>query len=173
MGELLDVMMRINFFFFLMMRRPPCAILILTLFPYTTLFRSTPGTNLNMQALEESKNNYLMCITFTTNKIGISTADITTGDFYTTEVEDMRKLLDEIMKFQPTEIICNDAFLVSGIDLVDLRERLHIVISTIDAYFFDDNASTQCILRHFKINTLIGLGLEDFPTGTIDRKRVV
>ena len=50
----------------------------------------TPGTNLNMQSLEETKNNYLMSIVYTTNKIGIAAADVTTGDFYLTEVDDIR-----------------------------------------------------------------------------------
>ncbi len=65
----------------------------------------TPGTNINAQALDESKNNYLMCIAYTTNSIGISLADVTTGDFFVTEVEDTRKLMDEMMKYQPAEII--------------------------------------------------------------------
>ena len=56
----------------------------------------TPGTNLNVQSLEESKNNYLMCITYTPTKIGISAADVTTGDYYVTEVEDVKKLMDEL-----------------------------------------------------------------------------
>ena len=58
----------------------------------------TPGTNMSMQALEETKNNYLMSITYMTSKIGISVADVTTGDFYLTEVEDLNKLMDEVIK---------------------------------------------------------------------------
>lgn len=127
----------------------------------------TPGTNLNMQALEESKNNYLMCITFTPTGIGMAAADVTTGDFYMTEVEDLRRLMDELMKYEPSEIICNDAFLVSGMDISDLRGRLHIAVSAIDPHYFDDQTCEQCILRHFRMKSLIGLGLEDFPTGTI------
>ena len=46
----------------------------------------TPGTNLNMQSLEESRNNYLLCIAYTSDGIGISAADVTTGDYYVTEV---------------------------------------------------------------------------------------
>ena len=65
----------------------------------------TPGTNLNTQALDERKNNYLMCAVYTQNRIGISVADVTTGDYYLTEVEDIRKLLDEINKYQPRELI--------------------------------------------------------------------
>ena len=127
----------------------------------------TPGTNLNMQSLEAGKNNYLMCITFTPAGIGLTAADVTTGDFYMTEVEDLRRLMDELMKYEPSEIICNDAFLVSGMDIGDLRGRLHIAVSAVDAHYFDDQVCVQSILRHFKVKSLIGLGLEDFPIGTI------
>ena len=127
----------------------------------------TPGTNINTQALEESRNNYLMCITYTQNVIGISLADVTTGDFLVTEVDDTRKLMDELMKFHPAEIICNDAFLVSGMDVEDLRSRLGISIYPLDAHIFDDTGCQECLKRHFKVKTLIGLGLEDFPVGTI------
>ena len=43
--------------------------------------------------------------------IGISIADVSTGDYLVTEVDNQRKLLDEIYKFTPTEIICNESFL--------------------------------------------------------------
>ncbi len=127
----------------------------------------TPGTNLNMQALEATKNNYIMCITYTPTKIGLAAADVTTGDFYTTEVEDGRRLMDELMKYSPSEIICNDAFYVSGFDIADLRNRLQMAISTIEPYYFDDEGCEKCIMRHFGTKSLIGLGLEDFPVGTI------
>ncbi|MCI9074105.1 MAG: DNA mismatch repair protein MutS, partial [Lachnospiraceae bacterium] len=127
----------------------------------------TPGTNLNTQFLEEGKNNYLMCVTFTPTGIGLAAADVTTGDFYMTEVEDLRRLMDELMKYEPSEIICNDAFLVSGMDIGDLRGRLHIAVSAADARYFDDKTCEQSILRHFKVKSMLGLGLEDFPTGTV------
>ena len=127
----------------------------------------TPGTNLNVQALDESKNNYLMCVIHTQNKIGISVADVTTGDYYLTEVEDVRKLLDEVNKYQPREMICNDAFLVSGVDVEDLRGRLNIAVNPLQAHVFDDDSCKKCLMNHFKVKTLIGLGLEDFPVGTI------
>ena len=127
----------------------------------------TPGTNLNMQSLEETKNNYLMSIVYTTNKIGIAAADVTTGDFYLTEVDDIRKLTDEMMKYEPSEIICNDAFLVSGADIADLRGRLHITVNALQAHMFDEENCRKCLMKHFKVKTLIGLGLEDFPVGTV------
>ncbi len=127
----------------------------------------TPGTNLNTQALDDTKNNYLMCITFISGKIGISVCDVTTGDYYVTETDDTKKLLDEIMRYQPSEIICNDSFMVSGIDLDDLRNRLGITIYTISAHMFDDDNCRKTLMKHFHLNTLTGLGIEDFPTGLI------
>ena len=127
----------------------------------------TPGTNLNLQSLEESKNNYIMSVTYAPNLIGISIADVTTGDFYLTEVENLRRLADEIMKYNPSEIVCNDAFLVSGADIEDLKTRLNISINSLNAHMFDDDGCKKCLLRHFKVSTLIGLGIEDFPTGII------
>lgn len=127
----------------------------------------TPGTNTNPQAIDERKNNYIMCITYLPEKIGISVADVTTGDYYVTEVESLKKLMDELMKYSPSEIICNDAFLLSGIDVEDLRGRLHICINALDPHYFDDDACKKCLMKHFKVNVLTGLGIEDFPVGII------
>ncbi len=84
----------------------------------------TPGTNLDMQALDESKNNYIMCIVYLADRYGVSIADVSTGDYYVTEVDSERKLFDEITKFSPSEIICNESFYMSGVDIEDLRHRL-------------------------------------------------
>lgn len=127
----------------------------------------TPGTNMNMQALEETRNNYLMCVTYTPTKIGLSLADVSTGEYLMTEVDDSRKMMDEIMKYQPTEIVCNDAFLVSGIDVGDLKGRLGITVYALESHMFDDDGCKECLRKHFKVKTLNGLGVEDFPTGMI------
>lgn len=127
----------------------------------------TPGTNLNVQSLEASKNNFLMCITYMPAKIGISVADVTTGDYYLTEVEDIKKLNDELMKYEPSEIICNEAFLVSGFDVDNLKSKYHISVNALEPHIFDDEGCKRVLLRHFKVNTLIGLGIEDFPVGMI------
>ena len=127
----------------------------------------TPGTNLNMQELDEGKNNYLMAIVCVGDHFGVSTADITTGDCYVTEIDEERKLWDEINKFVPAEIICNDAFLVSGVDVDDLRNRLHISVFALDSLYFGDDLCKQTLLEHFKISSLEGLGLADYDSGVI------
>ena len=127
----------------------------------------TPGTNLNMQELDEGKNNYLMAIVCVGDQFGVSTADITTGDCYVTEIDEERKLWDEINKFLPAEIICNDAFLVSGVDVDDLRNRLHISVFALESWYFGDDLCKQTLLEHFKISSLEGLGLADYDSGVI------
>lgn len=127
----------------------------------------TPGTNLNMQELDGGKNNYLMAIVCVGDHFGVSTADITTGDCYVTEIDEERKLWDEINKFLPAEIICNDAFVVSGVDVDDLRNRLHISVFALESWYFGDDLCKQTLLEHFKISSLEGLGLADYDSGVI------
>ena len=127
----------------------------------------TPGTNMDIQAMDAGKNNYLMSIAYFQGKSGISVADVTTGDYYLTEVEDNRKLLDEINKYVPSEIICNDAFLVSGVNIDDLKGRLGIICNTLDSHYYDEDRCKKCMMKHFHVSTLKGMGVEDFPSGLI------
>ena len=127
----------------------------------------TPGTNLNVQALEESRNNFLMSIAYFPGKIGLSVADISPGDYYLTELEDSAKLFDEINKYGPAEIICNDAFLISGMDIEDMRHRLRIAVNALESHYFDEDAAKKLLKKHFKVVALTGLGIEDFPLGVL------
>ena len=127
----------------------------------------TPGTNLNIQSLEESRNNFLMSIAYFPGRIGVSVADISTGEYYLTELEDNNKLLDEISKYAPSEIICNDAFLVSGVSIEDMRNRLRIAVNALEAHYFDEDGAGKLLRKHFKVAALTGLGIEDFPVGIL------
>ena len=127
----------------------------------------TPGTNITPGAIDENKNNYLMCIACFENGSGISICDVSTGDYYLTEVDSTQRIIDEIVKYSPSEIICNDAFLLSDIDFENLKGRYGISINALDARSFDDERCQRALLKHFKVNTLSGMGLTDFPLGII------
>lgn len=127
----------------------------------------TPGTITSAQALDETKNNYLMGIVYVGETFGISVADITTGEFLLTEVESERELTDEINKFNPSEIICNEAFYVSGVDIEEIKNRYHAVVSSLDNHFFSDEVCRKILKEHYKVGALSGLGLEDYDTGVI------
>ena len=127
----------------------------------------TPGTNIDMQSLDETKNNFIMCIVYLEDRYGIATCDVTTGEYDVTEVDSERKLLDELNRFVPSEVICNNAFYMSGIDIDDMRNRLHITVSALESWYFGDDLAKETLLSHFHVKQLQGLGLEDYECGVI------
>ncbi|HIQ74056.1 MAG TPA: DNA mismatch repair protein MutS [Candidatus Cottocaccamicrobium excrementipullorum] len=127
----------------------------------------TPGTITSAQALDETKNNYLMGIVYLDGVFGIAAADISTGDFFVTEVKSERDLYDELNKFSPSEIICNEAFYMSGVDVDGLKERHQVSLSALDGRFFEDELCRKVLKEHYHVGSLDGLGLGDYDTGVI------
>lgn len=127
----------------------------------------TPGTVVSAAALEETKNNYLMSICSVEDSIGIATCDVSTGDFNVTQTDELKKVIDEIIKFGPREIICNDAFMISGIDTEDLRNRLGIMIYSLEPHFYDEDIAKRTVSDQFGVKYISGLGLDDFNVGII------
>lgn len=127
----------------------------------------TPGTNLDTQAIDETKNQYIMCVVYIADRFGLSVADITTGDYFVSEYEDSGRLFDEIFKYMPSELICNEAFYMSGMDLDVLKEKLGITIYALDAWYFDDAVCQNALKEHFHVSSLDGLGLKDYDCGII------
>ncbi len=125
----------------------------------------TPGTNCSPSSLDEGRNNYLMGIVSTDNLFGLSVADVTTGEFLLTEVDSLGKLLDEINKFSPSEIICNDSFYINGLEIEELTGRLGISISSLAPHYFDEELCKKTLCRHFSVATLDGMGLGDYSAG--------
>ena len=86
-----------------------------------------------------------MCIAYMGNAIGLATADITPGEFMTAELSSERELMDEINKFTPSEIICNEAFGISGISIDEIKNRLSVSVSELEPWYFDDNKAAEII----------------------------
>lgn len=120
----------------------------------------TPGTNLSAESLEETKNNYLMCISHIGKYFGISVTDLSTGVFKTCQIQTVEKVIDEINKFQPSEILYQ-----TGIDQIEdihaVCERLQVAHTEAQDYYFDLGTDEETLKRHFHINSLEGLGLKD------------
>lgn len=127
----------------------------------------TPGTNLNTAAMDEGRNNYIMSIAYIGGKFGISIADVTTGDYYVTEVTTERNVVDEINKFMPSEIICNHSFLMSGMDIDDLKDRLSISVFELEEWYFDEEICSDVLKEHFGMVDLAGLGISNMSLGII------
>lgn len=120
----------------------------------------TPGTNLSAESLEETKNNYLMCISHIGKYFGISVTDLSTGVFKTCQIQTVEKVVDEINKFQPSEVLYQ-----SGIEQIEdihaVCERLQVAHTEAPDYYFDIDTDEDTLKRHFHINSLEGLGLKD------------
>lgn len=127
----------------------------------------TPGTNIDSMTMDETKNQYIMSIVFDAGRYGVSIADVSTGDYFVTETDSATKLFDEIYKFAPSEIICNEALYVSGIQLEDLKNRMQVAISALDAWYFDEDLCKKALREHFQVSSLESLGVADYECGVI------
>lgn len=122
----------------------------------------TPGTNLSSESLEESKNNYLMCISYVGKNYGISVTDLSTGLFKTCQIQQAEKVVDEINKFQPSEVLYQ-----AGVEQVEeihaVCERLQVSHTEAPDYYFNLETDEETLKRQFHINSIEGLGLKDSP----------
>ena len=121
----------------------------------------TPGTNMSQAILDETRNNYLMCIFGCNEEYGLAVCDITTGEFRSCHVSSTAKLYDEINKYSPTEIIGNGAFLSCDLNFDYMKEKMKITISEAPSHYFNDDTCEDFIKRQFKVGSIDGLGIED------------
>ena len=105
----------------------------------------TPGTIVESNLLEEKKNNYIMCICKTGLYYGISVCDISTGEFYSSEIKgenNFEILLDEIARFSPSEIIANSMMFECKDELDKIKERFNIYMNRFnDKFFLEDEGN--------------------------------
>ena len=93
----------------------------------------TPGTVTETNLLEEKRNNYIMSIFQKGVFFGIAVCDISTGDFYASEIKEennFERLLDEISRYAPSEIIANEMLYNCSEEISKIKERFDVYIST-------------------------------------------
>ncbi|MCF0144980.1 MAG: DNA mismatch repair protein MutS, partial [Eubacterium sp.] len=127
----------------------------------------TPGTMIAQEELDETRNNYLMCVFRTGDDFGLSAADISTGECLLSETDSIGKLIDEIQKFRPSEILCSQSLLLSGIFSDDLKERLGFTLSVLEDRCFEETACEDILKKHFRVSSMKALGLDVFSSGRI------
>ncbi len=121
----------------------------------------TPGTVVDENLLESSDNNFLMCIygSESSEKYGISAVDISTGDFFTTEVEDKGDMFSEILRYEPTECILSRSLEQDEAFLKELGQENEMMIHSHreDAFHMAESK----LKDHFGTDSLEALGLEE------------
>ena len=121
----------------------------------------TPGTVVDVEALDAKSNNYLMSILKIENKLGIAYIDITTGEFKVTEVEkddDFVKLFNEVNKIEPKEVLVTEDF------YGEIKEKLDDFLQKNDSVVTFVNKvrdSAKYLMEYFEIVSLESYGIKD------------
>lgn len=121
----------------------------------------TPGTVVDVEALDAKSNNYLMSILKIENKLGIAYIDITTGEFKVTEVEkddDFVKLFNELNKIEPKEVLVTEDF------YGEIKEKLDDFLQKNDSVVTFVNKvrdSAKYLMEYFEIVSLESYGIKD------------
>ena len=112
----------------------------------------TPGTVIESNLLEEKKNNYIMSIYKTGIYYGLGVCDVSTGDFYATQIcenNNFSKLLDEISRYSPSEVIVNKMMFETKSELSKIQERFKVYVSLEKEENFNDE--TDLLLQMYNV----------------------
>ena len=123
----------------------------------------TPGTVVESTLLEDKKNNYIMSIYKEGIYFGLAVCDISTGDFYATEIREennFAKLIDEISRYNPSELVINKMMNESTEELAYIKQRFNCFISTEDEF----DSDYQKIDREFDLRDDKGESISTIKT---------
>jgi DNA mismatch repair protein MutS len=127
----------------------------------------TPGTVVEPALLDARRNNYLAAITVEPERAGVSYADITTGEFATTQIEGetaASTAWEEIMRLQPAELLVPTGLEEEArAQTAGRDDGLDERVTAVDAWRWDDETAGQALLEHFQVASLAGYGCEGLP----------
>jgi DNA mismatch repair protein MutS len=123
----------------------------------------TPGTIVEPTLLEEKRNNYLAALVIEDNRAGIAYADITTGEFATTQLSGdnvVQAVVEELERLRPAECLIQD----TSTPPIYQSTNLPIYQSTkYESWRFELGNARQALLDHFQVASLAGYGCEGLP----------
>ncbi|MGE5796926.1 MAG: DNA mismatch repair protein MutS, partial [Ignavibacteria bacterium] len=131
----------------------------------------TPGVAFSEKLLDHKKNNYLMSVCIKEGRTGISFCDISTGEFFTYEVEE-NLIRQQIESISPSEILIQKR---DKEKLVPLIQKISssIRVTKIDDWIFNYEYAKELLLMQFKTVNLKGFGIQDFEAGIISSGAVL
>jgi DNA mismatch repair protein MutS len=133
----------------------------------------TPGTLLDDGMLAARRNNFLAAVVIAGNHWGLAYADISTGEFFTTQSTDLELLTQEVMRLQPSEVLIptNAPDLGSMLRPGEKSEHLPECLPNSFCYAFRPQThfspaeARQRLLERFRVRSLEGMGCEHLPLG--------
>jgi DNA mismatch repair protein MutS len=126
----------------------------------------TPGVTLNEKLLDTKRNNYLASIFINNNSAGFSFADISTGEFFTSELL-IPELKEQIQNISPSEILFPKRDKEQISSLINSLNFEKPILTKIDDWIFSFDFGYEILIKHFKTNTLKGFGIEDLKSGIV------
>lgn len=131
----------------------------------------TPGTLLEEGMLKSGRNNYLAAVVIAANHWGLAYADISTGEFLTTQGSDLEHLTQELMRLQPSEVLVptNAPDLGSLLRPGETSPHLPQCLPPSFCYSlrsqvpFSQGEARPRLLQKFKVRSLEGLGCDHLP----------
>lgn len=125
----------------------------------------SPGTVIDSNMLDSNKNNYIASMVKLKRGYGIAFADLSTGEFITTEFsmkekDPIEKLLSVVSQYDPVEIIVPTEFKKDEKLFIHLTDITEAIIKTYEDYVFNFDEASNIITRHFKLSSLAGFGLD-------------
>ena len=92
----------------------------------------TPGTVVESNILDEKKNNYIVSVFKLGTYYGLAYSDVSTGEFGTTEIvegNNFSKLLNELVKFNPAELVVNADLFASANEINEINQKMKTYIT--------------------------------------------
>ncbi|MPW25214.1 DNA mismatch repair protein MutS [Alkalibaculum sp. M08DMB] len=125
----------------------------------------SPGTISDGKMLKNKNNNYLMSIYYNMTGFGLAIVDVSTGEFYTSQVvackDPKEKLLDEIAKYNPSEIIINTVLFKEKWLIDNIEKRFHCYSNILPNKYFNLERCQEILEDQFKVYSMTSLGLQD------------
>jgi DNA mismatch repair protein MutS len=113
------------------------------------------------EALDARANNYLASVALHGKRIGLAWVDVSTGRFSATETS-LERAADELARIAPAELLCATTLAERAGELHAEIERLCAQSCTLrEDWRFEQGSMLRALLRHFKVATLEGYGIED------------
>jgi len=121
----------------------------------------TPGTVIESAILNEGENNYILSVYFEDDRVAICYADISTGEFCVVDSMDEPKLLSELTRLSPREVITGDSHARHLLTLCKKFSDSGLYVNTCPDYAYEYKFAKDALLSHFQVQSLKGFGIEN------------
>ncbi len=122
----------------------------------------TSGTVMESEILQDNRSNFIASV-FADDKIGVAVCDISTGEFFATELYGtgaVKDLQEFLVSYKPSEIIANSVAVDLSTDLDCVRAKYTPTFSRYDDLHFDKKYAKEKLQNFFNVSTLEGFGLK-------------